>query len=120
MLQFVLFLFFLLLSHWYLDFELQDNEMALQKSDNNKVLAKHCLIYAGPLSLAFLTLSITAGIVSFVVLFVSHFAIDYVTARMNKKFWLNNKRHEFFVMVGFDQYLHQGVLLFLTYIFWGV
>jgi hypothetical protein len=115
MIRFILLLLFL---HWVTDFFLQSDAMALQKSENNKVLGKHCLIYSFPLSLLFLFWGLETAGIAFGALFISHFAIDYVTARLNKKFWLNNKRHEFFVMIGFDQFLHYMVLLLLVLYLW--
>lgn len=118
MVEYTQFILLLLFIHWVTDFVLQSNEMALQKSENEWVLGKHCLVYSLPLALPFLIFGLPKAFVAFVVFGMTHFAIDYVTARLNKKYWLNNKRHEFFVMVGFDQFLHFTVILLLTLNFW--
>jgi len=104
--------------HWVTDFVFQSDAMALQKSENNWVLGKHCLVYSLPIAFPFLIFGLLKALVVFVVFFLTHFSIDYVTARLNKKFWLNNKRHEFFVMIGFDQFLHIGIILLLSSLLW--
>jgi hypothetical protein len=109
-----------MLLHWAADFVLQSDRVALSKSEKNSVLGEHCIIYSLPMAFPFLAFGFTAAAVAFSTLLLSHFVIDYVTARLNKKFWLNNKRHEFFVMVGFDQFLHIGVILYLALTFWRI
>lgn len=110
------FLMILMLGHWIGDFVFQDNKMALNKSDDSGILAYHCIVYSVTIALFYLigsagsVLFITVGL--FILwMFFSHFVIDFVTARANKKLWMNNQRHWFFVMVGFDQFLHLVTIL---------
>ena len=46
--------------------------------------------------------------------FPMHLATDYFTSRLNAVLWADGKVHDFFVSVGFDQWLH-FVALALTY-----
>lgn len=118
----------LLFSHWVGDFVLQTDEMATQKSKNNWALVKHTLVYS-------LTITIVSGLLYLfnffgaqywwevllfgLIQFVSHTLIDFVTSRMNAYYWVNEKRHQFFTNIGFDQFLHSLVLILsLYYIFY--
>jgi hypothetical protein len=50
----------------------------------------------------------------FTITFVSHFATDYFTSRWTKSLWEKKEVHDFFVAVGFDQFMH-AAQLFYTY-----
>jgi hypothetical protein len=113
----------LLFMHWIADFVFQDDKTALNKSENNKVLAAHCGIYSiamactvFPLFCWFSNAPLTTTFIFFGLMFISHFGIDYITARANKKLWLNNQRHWFFVMVGFDQFLHIATIIWFYFL----
>jgi len=109
----------LMFFHWFADFALQDDKTALEKSDNIKVLFYHCSTYAFWMGLGsfivFFTLYLPNPVITALLftgwMLITHFGIDYVTARANKKLWLNNQRHWFFVMVGFDQFLHISTII---------
>lgn len=62
--------------------------------------------------------SVTAFKVAFmgwlVINFILHWITDYFTSRVNSWLWQNERRHEFFVSIGFDQFIHY-VCLFWTY-----
>lgn len=112
----------ILFLHWIADFVLQTKDQAQNKSSSWRALTDHTSYY----SLVFIAASI------FYAIFVSpnvigckmimfgfitwpiHTAIDYYTSRVNKELWGSLKFHEFFVSVGFDQFLHIAQLL-LTY-----
>ena len=112
--------------HWFADFVLQTDKQAKGKSKNWKDLLSHTSIYSLiwfgvffiysmiyndvldsniQLNLIFLFPLIT---------FITHTITDYITSRENSKLWEQGKVHNFFVSVGFDQYLHY-IQLFLTY-----
>ena len=100
---------YLLTLHWVMDFVCQSDRMALNKSKDNKVLVAHCTIYAAP----FVFFSIRYAMF----LFATHFFIDFCTSRYNSYLWKNDRRHDFFVMIGFDQLLHFDALLVGYYVY---
>lgn len=112
-------LFIILFLHWVGDFVLQTEWMATNKSKNNKALASHVFSYCSVFMIACLAYSVFSGqerdYGSFLAItFAAHFGIDYVTSRINKRLWEKKDVHNFFVSVGFDQFLHI-IQLVLTY-----
>jgi len=101
----------LFLCHFIGDFLLQSNKMALNKSSSNKYLAAHAFCYCLPF-LLFWKFPLILGI-----LFVSHFIIDYMTSRINRKLYALENKHWFYVGVGGDQYTHSLVLILCCWIF---
>lgn len=110
----------LLFAHWVGDFVLQSHYMSITKSKSIEVLGLHVLIWF---------LVVTLGVFIFTpfqpyfaekcLLFagvngVCHFATDAVTSRINSYLWADKQIHNFFVMIGFDQLIHQ-VTLILTF-----
>ena len=119
------------LSHWIADFIFQNDEEAIGKSTNFKLLIRHTSKYT--LISAFLwwllipsqfqfpniTTHIEGhiNIIYFMLItFTCHTITDFFTSKWTSKLWKENKRHLFFVVVGFDQLLH-FTQLFLTYYF---
>jgi len=110
----------LLTFHYVADFILQTDMQAKMKSSDNRFLGVHCFVYAMTVTLGFIMLKISGMLpqdynipaVSSV-LIASHFTIDYVTSRINKKLYISGRHHEFFVVVGLDQLLHSLILLIL-------
>jgi hypothetical protein len=49
-----------------------------------------------------------------IITFIAHTITDYFTSRLNAKLWAKGNVHNFFVSIGFDQYLHY-LQLFITY-----
>jgi hypothetical protein len=99
----VLALLVLLTTHFIADFPLQNDWMALNKSKRMGALLCHTLIY----SMCFFY----CGISFMLVTFLLHTLTDFITSRINSKLWLAEKRHWFFVCIGFDQLLHAYQLL---------
>ncbi len=97
--------------HWIGDFVLQTDNMALNKSHDNNFLFLHCSVY----SLMFVWLGITFYLLNFVL----HFAVDYFTSRMTARLWEEERRHEFFVIIGMDQFIHIFILTLLYYCIWA-
>jgi len=97
--------------HWVADFVFQSDEMANNKSKDNAYLWLHCFIYG----LCFMGFGPKFAIVAM----FSHVLIDYYTSRLNSRLWKEKKVHEFFVSIGFDQFLHISILLFcVKYLMW--
>ena len=110
--------FFLIIVHFLADFCLQTHEQAINKSSSNKYLFYH----VGTYSLAwFFAMWGFCGIWQMAFMFATmtfslHFATDYVTSRISKKFFEAKDFHNGFVVVGFDQVLHYFQLL-VTFVF---
>lgn len=130
-----------LIAHFVGDFLFQSDEMALNKSKSNVVLADHVFWYSVPfLLLAGSFPSIANLWVFYGALYASHFATDWVTSRITSKLWFIKltplqrtdpnydpdlfdakmlpTRHWFFVAIGFDQLIH-FVTLGLLWGFYG-
>jgi Protein of unknown function (DUF3307) len=103
----LIYIFFL---HWVGDFLFQTNWMATNKSHNFIALITHVSIY---------TLTLTLGTIivfnfKFLLInFIAHGLTDFLTSKVTSKLWQRNDIHNFFVVVGFDQYIH-AVTLILT------
>lgn len=96
--------------HFISDFINQNDDEAKAKSSDNKVLAYHCYKY----SLYFV---IAIGPVYAIVNGILHFITDYFTSRAAKKAFLEERRHDFFVIIGLDQLIHT-VTLITTFWMW--
>lgn len=112
--------------HWIADFVLQTHEDAMNKSKSMVHLYNHTFTYSFfwlvPM-IAILLLDVKsiplmyAIVLSFMfcsITFLVHTITDYYTSRLNSKLWVAERVHDFFVSIGFDQYLHY-LQLFLTY-----
>jgi len=104
----------LLAVHWVADFVLQTHWQASNKSKNNEALIRHVLTYTLVLSLA---TDVTFPNVAWRdwEMFVTangflHFWTDYVTSRASSKLYAKQDWHNFFVVIGFDQLIHQTTL----------
>ena len=114
--------------HWLADFVLQTDKQAKGKSKNWSDLLSHTFNYSiiwwcvGLVYLAFSFMKFpiqpTSNLLPIfyfgLITFIAHTITDYFTSRLNSKLWEQGKVHNFFVSVGFDQYLHY-LQLFLTY-----
>ena len=104
--------------HWVADFVLQTDWQAKNKSKNNFALLFHvttytiCIFVCG---IFFLANQLTLENIKIWELWalangIVHFAVDYVTSRINTYLWNKGRVHDFFVMVGFDQVIHYACL----------
>lgn len=110
--------------HWVADFVAQTDEMARGKSTSIKWLTRHVVAYGnvfGAGALPFLIYYIIKGenhgilIVSYILLNMGlHWITDYFTSKQTSKLWAKGEVHNFFVVVGFDQFIHMACLI-LTY-----
>lgn len=106
----------ILFIHWVADFILQTDKMALNKSKSNRWLLTHTLVY----SLVWFAVGICIFdfynvLIFTLITFITHTLTDYVTSRITRRLY-NVSKHYFFVVIGFDQFLHYTQLL-LTYYF---
>jgi Protein of unknown function (DUF3307) len=109
-------LIILMAMHWCGDFVMQTNWQATNKSRSWKALLHHTVPYSLYMGL-FCVICMKnweAWALFTLITFVAHTATDYVTSRINKKLYDQNRIHDFFVSVGFDQLLH-FIQLSLTY-----
>lgn len=90
-------------THWFADFILQSDRIAINKSSSNQILLLHVVLYG----VCFLW----AGAAFAIVNAVLHFATDWCTSRVTKRLWLAEQRHWFFVVIGLDQAIHMTCLL---------
>lgn len=104
--------------HWLGDFVIQTKWMAENKSKSMEALTLHVVCYS---------------LVLFVGLWVSqqwtvndlcrytlinlavHWAVDCMTSRLTKIAVEKRNKHQFFAIIGFDQFLHATTLLLTTY-----
>jgi len=103
----------LLGAHWIGDFVLQTHWQASNKSTNNDALAMHVAVYTGVLALSSPYIFWTPGPASLAA-FVGlnsflHFVTDYFTSRVSSRLFAKDW-HNFFVVIGFDQLIHQVTL----------
>lgn len=93
----------ILLAHFFGDFIAQSSWMATNKSSSNKALLFHVIVYTFFLALINPVWALVNGGL--------HLIIDYVTSRITKRLWETGNTHDFFVVIGFDQFLHAACLL---------
>jgi membrane-bound metal-dependent hydrolase YbcI (DUF457 family) len=112
-------IFIIIFFHWLFDFFLQTDDMAKNKSSSNLALGQHVSLYTVGLffmsCLLFSNTNFAYGLIWVVVNGVLHFFTDYVTSRATSLLYKDEKYHDFFVTIGFDQMIHY-VTLFGTYV----
>lgn len=103
----------ILFVHTVADFVFQTDRMAKGKSTDSKILADHIVVYT--IFMVPVVLLLPNGLVWgtrwLLLNAVLHFATDFVTSRMTSYLWQKGDRHNFFVVIGFDQFLHAAALL---------
>ncbi len=102
----------LLAAHWVADFLCQTRWMAENKSIRLDALGAHVLTYSAVMALAAVAMF---GPIEAVLWFILvnaglHFVTDFFTSRLSAAMWKRQKIHAFFVVIGFDQLLHQAAL----------
>lgn len=105
---------YILFLHFLADFVFQTDEMAKNKSTSWLWLMYHVGTYEIVFILGLLatTLFPLHAILSYVFFNGGiHFLIDAITSRITSKLYKQGKIHEFFVVIGFDQFLHATTLL---------
>jgi hypothetical protein len=123
-------IFSILFIHWFADFVLQTHWQATNKSKDNRALTAHVATYSLVWCLTIVLFAIVGNhfnglsakqlhwspwLMLFpIITFILHWITDYFTSRLNSKLWAKGDVHNFFVSVGFDQFLHY-LQLFITY-----
>ena len=110
---------YIMFLHWLADFVFQSNDMAQNKSTSRKWLLYHVLTYG---LIFFIGLYFFVSF-KFLIYYVPinillHYLIDSETSKITKRLWAEGKVHAFFVMIGFDQFLH-FLCLYLTWVMKG-
>lgn len=141
-----IFLLALMVGHFVGDFPLQSDWMALNKSKTTIVgleaLTTHAAVYTGAVTLTIVaTMAVTfwgdrelfkllweIGTKFWLITFATHWVTDFITSRVTSKLfffqpagaslwhYVDGKRHWFFVMIGFDQLIHQ-IMLVVSFIY---
>lgn len=118
----------ILVAHFIADFVFQPHYIAISKSENVLNLVAHIVIYVFSFFIIFASswyvmfymfqttipaniwLQMTALIL--IINGILHYIIDYMTSQATKCFWNKKDYHNFFVVIGFDQLLHTGLLIY--------
>jgi hypothetical protein len=102
----------LLATHWVGDFVLQTNWQAKHKSRSNIALSQHVLFYTLCLgaSSALLFFPGVRWLIFTVGNGLLHFATDYCTSRWSARLFAKQEMRKFFLVVSFDQLIHQMTL----------
>jgi ABC-type multidrug transport system permease subunit len=110
------FLLYILIIHYLADFVLQTVDQSKLKSTDNRMLAYHVATYSFVwLFASYIIYEKPAQAIAFAAItFIFHFATDWATSRIGKKFWEKSDYHNGFNVVGFDQILHY-VQLYATF-----
>ena len=114
--------------HWLADFVFQKSEWQETKSSSFSSLTKHTavyglIIYATAEAMnyfgAFGAQSDYAPLEFGLIQCFSHTLIDFFSSKLNKYLWQQKRTHDFFVSIGFDQFLHFTIMyLSIYYIFY--
>ncbi len=96
--------------HWIADFVLQTHWQASNKSKNLIALGRHVGIYTITLCFGAGILFGPFGIGFALVNGALHFATDFFTSKWTSALYAKQDWHNFFVVVGLDQLIHQTTL----------
>jgi hypothetical protein len=96
--------------HFFGDFVLQSNDMAVKKSKSVKWLLFHTSVYS--------VLLFLFGVVFALVNFAAHLIVDFFSSRAGAYFHRQDNQKGFFMVLGTDQAIHLTTLFF-TYHYFG-
>jgi hypothetical protein len=96
--------------HWFADFVLQTHWQASNKSKRVDALLRHVATYTAVLVAASLALFGVNGLVFAGINGLLHFGTDFLTSRWSAPLYAKQDWHCFFVIIGFDQLIHQSTL----------
>ena len=118
----VLLLIALLVCHYLADFCLTMPVMIRAKSDGRNLwpIALHAATHAVLIGLCLLVYGVGWQLLLVLMMteLVSHFAIDVLKAKISNRFpyWSDNRHKPYWMLYGFDQLLHQLVVIIIWYI----
>ena len=109
-------LILLMMVHWLADFALQSPDQANNKWHSAEALGRHVFTYSICMSVVLLYLfsgefPIRTTLFGCALLAVSHYLIDFVTSKITHKLYEDSRYHDFFVVIGFDQFLHMLTII---------
>lgn len=112
----ILFVLLIGFIHWVADFVFQTHEMSINKSKSVKWLSYHVFVYALITTMGWAAFSLAPIVLLkvFLLTFVTHWATDFVTSKITSHLWQKGDVHNFFVVIGIDQFIHLTTLV-LTY-----
>ena len=123
--KFMLIVLTILSVHFFADFVFQSSQMATGKSKSLKWLSIHVGVY-GLVSLisAFIIgyelSNISIGFIWWGINVGLHFVVDFFTSKIASRFWEEKNMRLFFVMIGFDQLLHNLCLIYSYFLMIGL
>lgn len=106
--------------HWIGDFILQSRKMADNKSSSIKWLSIHVLTYTATLLIGMLFF--TENFLEFALINgILHWVTDFFTSKESKIAYQSGDIHGFFMIIGFDQLIHNTCLYisYLILVMWG-
>lgn len=104
-------LIYLLFLHFIADFVCQTSWMAQNKSKNFLALFSHVLTYGLVLFLGTIYFGIDKAFLFSLVNFGLHLLVDFFTSKATSYLWKKGDVHNFFVVIGLDQLIHQACLI---------
>ena len=114
-----LIILYLLAVHFVADFLFQSHYMSINKSKDNRVLLWHVGIYSLTMYVGAILLGLERQNQEIVIsalafsgwLFMSHLITDYFTSRWTSRLYKQERWHDFFCVIGFDQLLHAAQII---------
>jgi hypothetical protein len=109
----------LLAVHWVADFVLQTHWQATNKSKSLSALGQHIATYGAVLAVGTTIIfwSSPWGPLFVLINALAHMGTDYVTSRITSRLWVQQRWHDFFVVVGLDQLVHHLTLIVTMWLF---
>lgn len=111
-----LLILYILFIHWLADFVCQSDWMAKNKAINILALSLHVGIYTAILSFSLAIYFGAAGLLYGLVNGGLHFALDYFSSKCTKKMYEKGDTHNFFVVIGADQFIHSACLILTLFL----
>lgn len=114
------FFIMLLLVHWLADFCLQTQEQANNKYNSLIALLSHVATYTMCMTVVIAAFCVSSlgpitVLCAGICLGISHFLIDFVTSKITHRLYEAKRYHDFFVVIGCDQFLHVLTLFGLAF-----